>query len=199
MKVPSSPFTFHLVHARVYNAPAAGRRDTGRITRRSDTSTRQPRWGICLAVCNQRGDLHGPGQYFRHGPADDACLWSHRSGHGLRFPRSCSATRSARFPAVAWAIAGEHVVLACALVWWSLCTVLTAVVATCRSHVGRHRRAHWSLCVLPGVGESGVLLNFNRAVADWMPPGQRGLGIGIAIGGIGIGAAITPPSPPGSW
>jgi ACS family glucarate transporter-like MFS transporter len=38
-----------------------------------------------------------------------------------------------------------------------------------------------------------ALPNFNRAVADWMPPAQRGLGIGIAIGGIGIGAAMTPP------
>ena len=46
---------------------------------------------------------------------------------------------------------------------------------------------------LLGVGEAVALPNFNRAVADWIPPSQRGLGIGIAIGGIGIGAAITPP------
>ena len=89
---------------------------------------------------------------------------------------------------------GARVVLACALVWWSLCTVLTAVVATLplATVVG----TVGSLVIvrfLLGVGESVALPNFNRAVADWMPPGQRGLGIGIAIGGIGIGAAITPP------
>ena len=89
---------------------------------------------------------------------------------------------------------GARVVLACALVWWSLCTVLTAVVATLplASLVGTVG-ALVIVRFLLGVGESVALPNFNRAVADWMPPGQRGLGIGIAIGGIGIGAAITPP------
>jgi ACS family glucarate transporter-like MFS transporter len=38
-----------------------------------------------------------------------------------------------------------------------------------------------------------ALPNFNRAVADWVPPERRGLGIGIAIAGIGVGAAVTPP------
>ena len=89
---------------------------------------------------------------------------------------------------------GARVVLACALVWWSLCTVLTAVVATLplATAVGTVG-ALVLVRFLLGVGESVALPNFNRAVADWMPPGQRGLGIGIAIGGIGIGAAITPP------
>ena len=89
---------------------------------------------------------------------------------------------------------GARVVLACALVWWSLCTVLTAVVATLplATAVGTVG-ALVIVRFLLGVGESVALPNFNRAVADWIPPGQRGLGIGIAIGGIGIGAAITPP------
>ena len=89
---------------------------------------------------------------------------------------------------------GARVVLACALVWWSLCTVLTAVVATLplATAVGIVG-ALVIVRFLLGVGESVALPNFNRAVADWIPPGQRGLGIGIAIGGIGIGAAITPP------
>ncbi|HNC81925.1 MAG TPA: MFS transporter, partial [Nitrospira sp.] len=84
---------------------------------------------------------------------------------------------------------GARVVLACALVWWSLCTVLTAVVATLpvAGLVGTVG-ALVIVRFLLGVGESVALPNFNRAVADWMPPGQRGLGIGIAIGGIGIGA-----------
>lgn len=89
---------------------------------------------------------------------------------------------------------GARVVLAYALVWWSLCTVLTAVVATLplAGLVGTVG-ALVIVRFLLGVGESVALPNFNRAVADWMPPGRRGLGIGIAIGGIGIGAAITPP------
>jgi ACS family glucarate transporter-like MFS transporter len=46
---------------------------------------------------------------------------------------------------------------------------------------------------LVGVGESAALPNFNRAIANWLGPNERGLGIGIAIGGIGIGSACTPP------
>ena len=42
-------------------------------------------------------------------------------------------------------------------------------------------------------GEAAALPNFNRAVANWHPPQERGLGIGITIGGIGIGSAMTPP------
>src|SRR6185503_15026545 len=44
-----------------------------------------------------------------------------------------------------------------------------------------------------GLGEAVALPSFNRAVTNWMPPDARGLGIGIAIGGIGFGSAITPP------
>jgi MFS transporter, ACS family, glucarate transporter len=89
---------------------------------------------------------------------------------------------------------GARVVLMAALVWWSVFTGLTALAGT------------WPLTGLVGilgslllirfmlgVGEAAALPNFNRAVADWVPPRRRGLGIGIAIGGIGVGAAITPP------
>ena len=89
---------------------------------------------------------------------------------------------------------GARVVLMAALVWWSAFTGLTALAGT------------WPLAglvgitgslllirFLLGVGEAVALPNFNRAVADWVPPHRRGLGIGIAIGGIGVGAAITPP------
>ena len=89
---------------------------------------------------------------------------------------------------------GARVVLAGALVWWSLFTALTAVAATLplAAMVGTVG-ALIVVRFLLGVGEAVALPNFNRAVADWIPPAQRGLGIGIAIGGIGIGAAITPP------
>jgi MFS transporter, ACS family, glucarate transporter len=31
-------------------------------------------------------------------------------------------------------------------------------------------------------------------VADWLPPQERGFGLGVSIGGIGIGASMTPPA-----
>jgi ACS family glucarate transporter-like MFS transporter len=89
---------------------------------------------------------------------------------------------------------GARAVLALALVWWSLCTALTAIAATTSlvalfGLVGALALVRASL----GVGEAVALPTFNRAVANWFPVDARGLGIGIAIGGIGLGSAITPP------
>lgn len=89
---------------------------------------------------------------------------------------------------------GSRRVLAGAVIWWSLFTALTALAGTLPI-------VQWvgilgSLIIvrfLIGVGEAAALPNFNRTVADWLPAGERGLGMGISIGGIGIGAAITPP------
>jgi ACS family glucarate transporter-like MFS transporter len=89
---------------------------------------------------------------------------------------------------------GARVVLTGALLWWSLFTGLTAVAATWppASLLGVTGSLLFVRFML-GVGEAVALPNFNRAVADWVPPHRRGLGIGIAIGGIGVGAAMTPP------
>ncbi len=89
---------------------------------------------------------------------------------------------------------GARRVLALAVIWWSVFTGLTAIAPTLPlvSLVG----IMGSLIVVRffiGVGESAALPNFNRAVANWHPPNERGLGIGITIGGIGIGSALTPP------
>ena len=89
---------------------------------------------------------------------------------------------------------GTRLVLAGAVVWWSVFTALTAVADTLPT-------AAWlgvlgSLILirfLIGVGEAAALPNFNRAVANWFPLRERGLGMGVSIGGIGIGSAITPP------
>ena len=89
---------------------------------------------------------------------------------------------------------GARVVLTGALIWWSLFTALTALAATLPlAGIVGTVGALVLVRFLLGVGESVALPNFNRAVADWIPPAQRGFGIGIAIGGIGVGAAITPP------
>ena len=89
---------------------------------------------------------------------------------------------------------GIRIVLTIALVWWSCFTAWTAVAAT--SFLAGPLGVVGALaCIrfLLGVGEAAALPTFNRAVTDWLPAHERGLGIGIAIGGIGIGAAITPP------
>jgi ACS family glucarate transporter-like MFS transporter len=89
---------------------------------------------------------------------------------------------------------GARRILTLAVVWWSIFTALTATAATLPL-------AGWLGAVgtlflvrfLVGVGEAAALPNFNRAVANWLPSRERGLGIGVAIGGIGIGSAMTPP------
>lgn len=89
---------------------------------------------------------------------------------------------------------GIRIVLLVALVWWSCFTAWTAMAAT--SFLAAPLGIVGALALirfLLGVGEAAALPTFNRAVTDWLPPQERGLGIGIAIGGIGIGASITPP------
>jgi ACS family glucarate transporter-like MFS transporter len=89
---------------------------------------------------------------------------------------------------------GARAVLTGALIWWSLCTAFTALAATSSladvfGIVGALIIVRFAL----GVGEAVALPCFNRAVANWMPDDSRGIGIGLAIGGIGLGSAITPP------
>ena len=89
---------------------------------------------------------------------------------------------------------GSRLILTLAVLWWSLFTACTAVAGTLPT-------AHWvgilgSLILirfLIGVGEAAALPNFNRSIANWFPSTERGLGMGVSIGGIGIGSAITPP------
>ncbi|HEY3197878.1 MAG TPA: MFS transporter [Nitrospirales bacterium] len=90
---------------------------------------------------------------------------------------------------------GSRKVLTAAVLWWSFFTACTAVAGTLPS-------AEWFgvlgsfilVRFLIGVGEAAALPNFNRTVADWFPPRERGFGMGVSIGGIGIGASLTPPA-----
>lgn len=89
---------------------------------------------------------------------------------------------------------GARWILTLAIIWWSLFTALTALAPTLPlvemiGIVGSLIFVRF----LIGVGEAAALPNFNRAVANWLGPHERGLGIGITIGGIGIGSAMTPP------
>lgn len=89
---------------------------------------------------------------------------------------------------------GARIVLTVGLLWWSCFTALTAIAATSPlvgliGIIGALTLTRFLL----GIGEAVALPTFNRAVTDWLPTHERGLGIGIAIGGIGVGSAITPP------
>jgi MFS transporter, ACS family, glucarate transporter len=89
---------------------------------------------------------------------------------------------------------GARLILTIALIWWSGFTALTAITpASSLAGVIGIVGALVVVRFLLGVGEAVALPNFNRAVTDWLPAHEHGLGIGIAIGGIGVGAAITPP------
>ena len=89
---------------------------------------------------------------------------------------------------------GTRLVLAGAVVWWSVFTALTAVAGTLPTSEWLGILGSFILIrFLIGVGEAAALPNFNRAVANWFPLRERGLGMGVSIGGIGIGSAITPP------
>ena len=89
---------------------------------------------------------------------------------------------------------GARRVLTLAVIWWSIFTAMTALAPTLPilSLLG----IGGSLMLvrfLIGMGEAAALPNFNRAIANWFHPLQRGLGIAITISGIGVGSALTPP------
>ena len=89
---------------------------------------------------------------------------------------------------------GARSVLTLAVFWWSLFTVLTAEAD--RLFFSAWLGVLGSLLLirfLIGVGEAAALPNFNRTVANWLAPSERGLGMGVSIGGIGLGSAVTPP------
>ena len=89
---------------------------------------------------------------------------------------------------------GPRTVLTLAVVWWSLFTAMTALAPS--SFLAGAVGIWGSLMIvrfLIGVGEAAALPNFNRTVANWCGPHERGLGIAITISGIGVGSALTPP------
>jgi len=89
---------------------------------------------------------------------------------------------------------GPRRVLTVAVLWWSIFTALTALAPTLSiTNVIGVIGSLMLVRFLIGVGEAAALPNFNRSVANWHPPHERGLGIGITIGGIGVGSALTPP------
>ena len=89
---------------------------------------------------------------------------------------------------------GGKLTLFVALLWWSLFTGLTGAVGEISATLGLDLLALTALVrFLVGVGEAAAFPSYNRLVASELPPEKKGLGMGVSIGGIGIGAALTPP------
>jgi ACS family glucarate transporter-like MFS transporter len=89
---------------------------------------------------------------------------------------------------------GPRRVLAVAIFWWSVFTAVTAVagelfLVSIFGTVG----SFIVVRVLIGAGEAAALPNRNRLVANWIPPHERALAIGIGGSGSMLGAALTPP------
>lgn len=89
---------------------------------------------------------------------------------------------------------GPRRVLAVAIFWWSVFTAITAVagelfLGSIFGIVG----SFIIVRVLIGAGEAAALPNRNRLVANWIPPHERALAIGIGGSGSMLGAALTPP------
>lgn len=89
---------------------------------------------------------------------------------------------------------GPRIVLAGAIFWWSAFTAVTALagdlfLVSLVGIVGSFAIVR----VLIGIGEAAGPPNYNRLVANWVAPGERGLAMGISAGGSAFGAALTPP------
>ncbi|WP_457600960.1 MFS transporter [Hydrogenivirga sp.] len=89
---------------------------------------------------------------------------------------------------------GGKVTLFVALIWWSLFTALTGVAGDLALYLGFSVLPLLALVrFLVGAGEAAAFPSYNRIVASELPEDKKGLGMGISIGGIGVGAALTPP------
>ena len=89
---------------------------------------------------------------------------------------------------------GPRRVLAGAIFWWSVFTAVTAIAGDwfLTSWVGV-LGSFIVVRVLIGVGEAAGPPNYNRLVANWVPPEERALALGIGTSGSAMGAALTPP------
>ena len=89
---------------------------------------------------------------------------------------------------------GPRLTLGVAILWWSLFTALTAFAT-------RIAPLAWlppvaALCIVRfsmGMGEAAAFPNFNRTIANWVAPQERGFASSLALAGGGLGACATPP------
>jgi MFS transporter, ACS family, glucarate transporter len=85
---------------------------------------------------------------------------------------------------------GPRVILGLACLWWSLFSVLTALVPPAM------RGALLTLMLVRfalGAGEATMYPATSQFVERWFPVQERGKANGIIFGGVGIGSGLTPP------
>jgi ACS family glucarate transporter-like MFS transporter len=85
---------------------------------------------------------------------------------------------------------GPRVVIALAVLWWSVFTFFTAVVP-----VGLAVSVALLIGVrfLLGMGEAVMFPASNSLVAKWIPSTERGRANGLIFAGVGAGSAVAPP------
>jgi len=85
---------------------------------------------------------------------------------------------------------GPRRVIALAVLWWGMFTVLTASVPA-----GLGGALALLICVrmLLGAGEAMIYPASNQFVSKWIPTTERGLANGLIFAGVGAGAGATPP------
>jgi len=89
---------------------------------------------------------------------------------------------------------GGKLTLFVALIWWSVFTALTGIAGDVALYLGFSVMPFFIFVrFLVGAGEAAAFPSYNRIVASELPEDKKGLGMGVSIGGIGVGAALTPP------
>jgi|TARA_B110000259_G_scaffold73922_1_gene87013 ACS family hexuronate transporter-like MFS transporter len=80
---------------------------------------------------------------------------------------------------------GVHKALSFAVMLWSIAGMAHAFAQGFRSLL--------SVRFLLGIGESANFPAANKAIAEWFPPNERSLAVGIVTAGTGLGSIIAPP------
>src|SRR5258706_5448621 len=89
---------------------------------------------------------------------------------------------------------GSRIVLTAAVIWWSAFTALTGVIADVLPIT--LMPVMWSLAISRfalGMGEAAAWPNFNRTIANWIPPQERAFASSVPLTGGSLGASLTPP------
>ncbi len=89
---------------------------------------------------------------------------------------------------------GPRAVIAGAILWWSVFTILTAVAGNLFTATLFGAFGSFILIrLLIGLGEGVAYPASSKMVSLWIPRKQRGFANGILLSGIGVGSALTPP------
>src|SRR6201996_3620136 len=85
---------------------------------------------------------------------------------------------------------GPRKTLTFGLIWWSLLSVVTALVPSNMSH---SLVALIAVRFILGLGEAVAYPSSNQFIAAWFPAHERGKANGWVFGGVGVGSGLAPP------